>query len=70
MGCVPTMGIKGANDENNRNGLNLVIRDKKNMSKLGLNLFIVTGPEIFNSTPTDLRTHPIVCCRFRKSYND
>ena len=56
MGCVPNMGIERANDEDHRNGLKLVIGDKKNMSKLRLNLFIVTGQEIFNSLPTDLRT--------------
>ena len=56
MSCVRNIGIEVANDENHRNELKLVIFDKKHMSKLRLNSFIVWGPELFNSLPIDLRT--------------
>ena len=71
MGCVPNMGIEVANDENHRKGLKLIIGDKKNMSKLRLNLFIIRGPKIFNSLPTDdLRTRSGSMETYKKLLNE
>ena len=68
MGCVPNMGIEVANDENHRNGLKLVIGDKKNMSRLRLNLFIVRGPKIFNSLPTVIKGRGLVIWKHTRNY--
>ena len=71
MGCVPNMGVEVANDENHRNRFKLVIGDKKNMSRLRLNLFIVRGPKIFNSLPTDdLRTRSGSMETYKKLLNE
>ena len=68
MGCVPNMGIEVANDENHRKGLKLIIGDKKNMSKLRLNLFIVRGPKILNSLPTVIKGRGLVIWKHTRNY--
>ena len=57
LGLVPNCGITLAREISERNGRKVWTPNKKYMSNLRCKSFIVRGPELFNSLPTDLRNY-------------
>ena len=54
-GEVPQMGIKLREKDNSRDGIKILVPDKRKMKSLRVVSLIVRGPELWNCLPMNLR---------------